>query len=404
MPNLQPTYLLPNNRMLLWLLVAVQFLHIVDLMMIMPLGPFISNDMAISAARFSQLVAGYSLTAGVAGLLCGFFLHANARHKFMLWLFALFALLTLATAFAANFWQLMACRVLTGFVGGLLGSVVLTIVAENSAFANRGRVIGQIMTAFSLATILGVPFALWLATLSSWRAPFIAFALMCVPVWLLMFKAMPAMPAVMQTQSAWQGMLETLRIPKHGLALLFTCTLACSSFMVIPFITIYNIYNLHVDSKLLPLIYIAGGLATLFSSPIIGKLSDRYSKANVLAVLVVLASIIIYSFTHITAAPFAIILFITTAFFVFVSGRNIPANALVSQVAPVHLRGHFMSIFNAVQSFSMSGAALLGGMLMTSAPNGALIGYNHVGLLAVAFAGVTLLLLPLLNRLVKTTA
>jgi predicted MFS family arabinose efflux permease len=54
---------------ILFALAALQFIGLVDFMIVMPLGPQLLDDLAIDARRFSWVVSAYTLTAGLAGFL-----------------------------------------------------------------------------------------------------------------------------------------------------------------------------------------------------------------------------------------------------------------------------------------------------------------------------------------------
>lgn len=56
------------ERGLLLLLAAVQFIHITDFMILMPLGPQLMRELDLGPGRFSALVSSYTLAAGLAGL------------------------------------------------------------------------------------------------------------------------------------------------------------------------------------------------------------------------------------------------------------------------------------------------------------------------------------------------
>ena len=58
-----------NERLLLWSLASINFTHIVDFMVMMPLGPQLTHLFGITDAAFGLLVSAYSLAAGVSGLL-----------------------------------------------------------------------------------------------------------------------------------------------------------------------------------------------------------------------------------------------------------------------------------------------------------------------------------------------
>ncbi len=53
---------------LLLLLACVQFTHIMDFMVMMPLGPQLMRELNISAAAFGNIISAFGITAGIAGL------------------------------------------------------------------------------------------------------------------------------------------------------------------------------------------------------------------------------------------------------------------------------------------------------------------------------------------------
>ncbi|MEY4428900.1 MAG: hypothetical protein RLZZ182_1589, partial [Pseudomonadota bacterium] len=114
---------------MLWCLAAVQFTHIVDFMVMMPLGPQLTRLFQLSDAQFGLLVSAYSLAAGASGLTASLFIDRIERRRSLVFLYAGFALATLACGLAPTYLTLMVARVLAGVFGGVLGALVQTIVA-----------------------------------------------------------------------------------------------------------------------------------------------------------------------------------------------------------------------------------------------------------------------------------
>jgi len=70
-----------SERSLLFLLAAVQFTHIVDFMIMMPLGPQLMRELTIGPQYFSALVAAYTISSGAVGLLAAPFIDRFDRRK-----------------------------------------------------------------------------------------------------------------------------------------------------------------------------------------------------------------------------------------------------------------------------------------------------------------------------------
>lgn len=57
-----------RERWLLLTIAGIQFTHILDFMIMMPLGPQFTRLFGISDAQFGLLVSAYTLSAGASGL------------------------------------------------------------------------------------------------------------------------------------------------------------------------------------------------------------------------------------------------------------------------------------------------------------------------------------------------
>src|SRR5688572_9294610 len=144
-----------KERIILWILASLNFTHILDFMIMMPLGNFLMPHFKISAQYFSLIVAGYPVTACVAGLIAAFYVDRYDRKKVLLFAYSGFLIGTLCCGLAPDPFTLMAARIFTGLFGGLIGAQVLSIVADTFAYEKRGRAMGTIFMAFSVASVVG---------------------------------------------------------------------------------------------------------------------------------------------------------------------------------------------------------------------------------------------------------
>lgn len=107
----------PRRELFLLLsLAGIQFTHIVDFMIMMPLGPQLTELFDISFAEFGLLVSAYTISAGIAGLFATTFVDRFDRKHLLLTLYILFALTTIACGIAPSFFWLMAARIAAGFL------------------------------------------------------------------------------------------------------------------------------------------------------------------------------------------------------------------------------------------------------------------------------------------------
>lgn len=381
-----PTLTPQRERYLLLTLAGMQFSHILDFMIMMPLGPILMREFAITTHEFGFLVASYSFSAALAGLLAATFVDRFERKRLLLTIFALFGLATLACGFAPSYATLLVARGLAGAFGGVMGAMVQTLVGDLIPFERRATASGVISAAFSLSTVAGVPLSLWLANQFQWRAPFIFIAATTVLFLLVGLRHLPDVRHHLSQEKRvhpFSAMFEVLRDANHLRALLFTMLILFSGFTVIPYITVYAVANIGISQQDIFYIYLFGGAATLLTSRRVGRWADKRGKMQVYRIIAVAATLPLFAVTHIQSAPLWLWVFCTTAFFVLVSGRMIPAMAIITSAAQPKLRGTFMSLNAAVQQLASGLAATLAGFITTQSASGQIIGYDRVGYVAI---------------------
>ena len=140
-----------KERTVLLALVGVQFTHILDFMIMMPLGPQLMRVFEITPAQFTHLVAAYAFAAAIAGFAGGFVLDRYDRKRALLIAYAGFGLATLACGLAPTHHLLLVARLAAGAFGGVAGSLVSAMVADIIPPERRGRAMSFVMSAFPVA-------------------------------------------------------------------------------------------------------------------------------------------------------------------------------------------------------------------------------------------------------------
>lgn len=392
-PQPTGTSALPRHEWwLLLTLAGIQFTHILDFMIMMPLGPQFTQIFGISDAQFGLLVSAYTLSAGASGLLASTYIDRFDRKRLLLVLYSLFGLATLACGLAPTYGSLMLARVLAGMFGGVLSALSQTIVADVVPFERRGRAMGIVMTAFSVSTVAGVPLGLIVAQRWGWHMPFVGIAVMCALLMVFAARTLPAMGehvAAGRQRTVLGGIMQVLRDANHRWTFVFSSLLMFTGFTVIPYITIYMQTNAGVRADQVPLIYLCGGLVTLFSARWFGRMTDQYGKVVVFRYLAAAAASTLLAITLVHGVPLWAVLAVTTMMFVFVSGRMIPGMAIISSAANPQLRGTFMTINASVQSASMGLGSLMGGVLISRDAQGLVQNYWIAALVGCVACGLS---------------
>ena len=376
-----------SERAMLLTLAGIQFTNVLDFMIMMPLGPILMRELGISTHQFGLLVASYSFSAALSGLLASVFVDRFERKRLLLGIFVLFGLATLACGLAPGYTTLMMARGLAGVFGGVLGALVQTMVGDTIPFARRAKAGSIVSSAFSLSTVAGVPLSLWLANHFQWRAPFFFIVALCVVFIVIALRVLPELRHHISSEKRLHPFVELFAVLKdvnHLRALFFSSLLIFSGFTVTPYITVYAVNNMAISQHDIPLIYFAGGLTTFITARLIGHWADAKGKVEVYRLIAIASLVPLIAVTQLHSASLAVWMIFTTLFFVLISGRFIPGMAIITSAAQPKLRGTFMSLSSTVQSLGMGLAATLGGFIVTQQSNGKIAGYQNVGYVAIA--------------------
>jgi DHA1 family inner membrane transport protein len=174
--------------------------------------------------------------------------------------------------------------------------------------------------------------------------------------------------------------------PDHQKAFLFMAVLTCASFMVFPFVPAYMNFNIGFSETQLAWIYVCGGSATFFSMTLIGRWADRSGKLRVFTLISISTAVPILLVTNLPRVPLPVAVAVTTLMFVCMSGRMVPAMAMMTAVVEARYRGGFMSINSAVQQLAMGVASLGSGLILGQNSSKEITRFPINGLLAVACA------------------
>ena len=259
-----------QERFFLFSLAGIQFTHILDFMIMMPLGPQFITALSINTHQFGLLLSSYTFAAAIAGVFATYYIDRFERRQLLLRLYICFIIATIACGFASNYHMLFIARACAGAFGGILGSLVQTIVADSIPFERRGKALGTVMAAFSVSTVAGVPLSLFLANHISflgWRAPFMFIGLISILILVIGYRYIPKISGHLhhvQEGSRFKQIYDILIAHKHARAFVFMGLIMITGFSVIPYIALYLTSNVGVANSYISLIYLCGDILVFF--------------------------------------------------------------------------------------------------------------------------------------------
>lgn len=383
-----------SERGLLLLVAAVQFINVLDFMMVMPMGPDFAQALGIPVSQLGVIGGSYTAAAAVSGALGAFFLDRFDRRPALLVALVGLVASTAAGAAAQGLGTLVAARVAAGLFGGPAASLSQAIVADAIPPARRGQAMGVVMSSFSVASVLGVPLGLELSRRAGWHAPFLFVAGLGLVVTVVAAVLLPSMRGHLEGPPG-KLPLRMLGERLPALALLATGLVTCGVFMLVPNLSAYLQFNLHFPRERLGGLYLIGGTVGFFTMRMVGTLVDRRGALFVATIGTALHVLVLWvgMIQPIEALP---VLLIFVMFMLSGSFRMLPMSTLSSRVPPPAERAGFMSLQSVVQHLASATGAVLSSQVLIAEPSGRL---QRFPLIASVSASLALMLPLVLWRL-----
>lgn len=404
---MQPAQALPPEkfssyqRFTIALLALLQFLVMLDFMIIAPLGHILTKDLNIGTSRFGIVVSVYIFSAAAASFFSSGFLDRYDRKKILLFFFSGFIIGTVLCALSNSFLSLLVARIVTGIFGGVIGSIIMTIVTDLFSPTQRGRAMSTIQTSFAVAQILGIPLGLFIATHLNWNYTFyliVLLSLLILFVITLRLKPIDGHLVSRSDKNPFLHLWHTLKNKKHLVGFSATVILGMSM-MLQPFISLFLVNNIHLRDTEVPLVFMATGIAFIFIMPLVGKLSDKFDRFKFFTFGSLATIIITLVYTHLSAASFWMALSLNVIMSVFIISRMGPFQALNSMLPEPAYRGAYMSLSSAFQQMAGGlGIAIAGAIVFQESPASPLQNFDVLGYLVTALSLISIFLVSILKR------
>lgn len=379
--------MLRRERLIVAVLAAIQVVHVLDFVILMPLGPMLMRTFNVSPSEFGLLVSSYTFAAGISNFFASIIADRFERKRMLQFCCGGFIVGTTLCALAPNFTMLLWARIFAGAFGGVLNAVIFALIPDLIPPERRGRANGAVMSAFSISSVVGVPVGLALAEWYDWHAAFIFIVIFGALFTLIASLVIPNINNKSEARSIRQTLHEFATIatrPMHIRGYLVTAFLAFGVFMIVPFIAPSMVRNVGLRESQIKYIYLFGGAATVISSRWIGKLCDQHGSFRMFTWTAFLSLIPMLALTNLGVTPLALTLVVTSLFMMSGSGRFIPAMTLLSLVVDPRKRGTFMGLENAFRQLAAGLSSLIAGYMIYEGPNGELLNFGLVGAIGTA--------------------
>lgn len=321
-------------------------------MIIAPILPRISEQLAVSESLLGTLVTAYAVMVGVCALVTGPISDKIGRRKILLIGTGMMTLALLLHGFVTNYTSFLIVRGLAGAAGGILSGASVAYVGDYFPYHRRGWANGWVMSGIAMGQIMGIPVGTILAEYMGFKAPFLAFAGLTLMAFLMIVFTVPQ-PNV-KLQSTRITVLGSLR--RYLLMLRKPEILATAGSYLLMFlsISVYIIYlpswleaTFQVSGSEIALLFLVGGIANVISGPQAGRLSDLWGRKNmIMASCIGMALLMFFTVPLVQSFWVAYPLFFITM--VLLAMRIGPFQALITELVTARKRGMLMSLLVAI--------------------------------------------------------
>jgi predicted MFS family arabinose efflux permease len=378
----QESRLTSEERKLVWTVAAVQFVNILDFMMVMPLGPDFSKELHFPTSMVGVVGGTYTAAAAASGLVCSLFLDRFERRRALMTLMCGLALATVLGGAAWDLTSLLGARVLAGVFGGPATSLALAIVSDVVPPLRRGKAMGVVLAAFSVASVLGVPAGLELGQRFGFRVPFFAVGALGLFVMIGASRMLPELRGHLSRSVAAPGTTWTRTAL---VSLSTTAVIMLGAFSVVPSITTFLQFNIGYPREHLGMLYLVGGALTFIAVRLVGTLVDRVGAFALVSLGTALhAFALLFGFVWPSTGLPVLLVFAT--FMISGSVRMVPLQTLSSRIPRPNERARFMSAQSAVQHIASAAGAFISSAFLHAEPSGRLVGMEVVASFALALA------------------
>jgi predicted MFS family arabinose efflux permease len=156
-----------------------------NIVMMIPLLPFIERDIGLSPFEAGMVLAAFPIVALVSNLALGPFIDRYGRKRFIVTGAAACTAILLLTASAQSASAIALGRAVTGLFMPMIGASVFAAIADYVPARDRSRAAGYITSAAPVAFLFSISMGILFGGLLNWQLSLIALAIICLALAML---------------------------------------------------------------------------------------------------------------------------------------------------------------------------------------------------------------------------
>lgn len=263
------------------------FLMGIDLFVVSPLLPFISEAYNVSSAMTGWMVTVFAVTYAFFAPFFGWLSDKNGRRPLITFGLLLFVISNILTAFAPSFFWLIVSRILAGLSVASITPLIYAIIVDTAPPNRTGTWLSIVVVGHLTALWAGAPFGMLLEHFLGWRSVFVIMAVIGAILAVVNFNTWKYVPKIYLTRNLLEGNL--LRI---------LGSVSVTTFWAISMYALYvylgaSLYSENrFSSTEIALAITFYGIGAVLGSLISGQLTDRFGERNISKVTLMFLTLI----------------------------------------------------------------------------------------------------------------
>ncbi|UFJ42563.1 MFS transporter [Brevibacillus humidisoli] len=381
---------------MLRIFILCAFLVGLDSLIVGPLVPVISDDLAFQPELGGLLVTAYGLLFGLAAPLFGPISDRWGRKQMILLGMFVFSIGTALTAVATDLTTSLIYRGIAGLGGAMCMPSIYALIGDTFSNEKRGKAMGLITGAIIGSQVLGIPAGTFMAKVGSWQISFWAIAALGLLAFLIVLVGIAKTPARRQIPvgpvKAYMLQFKTaFTIPSVLFALLCTFLWTAGLQGMFAYVGVYYEENFGLEVNEIGIVAMFAAAVSVIGSVIGGRMSDKVGRKTMIGIASVMSAIGVLVFSTMTQSFWGA--FISQLFWAgFVGIGQATLTALISELNP-SVRGTIMSLNSSALYLGMMASTAVAAAMLQSG-----LSYLAVGIMCAISA---ILVMPLTMYLVK---
>ncbi|MGD8192830.1 MFS transporter [Brevibacillus ginsengisoli] len=235
--------------------------------------PMIMEKYNVTAPFAGMLVSSFALIIALFGPWMTLLLSRFNRKTVLTGSLIIFAVSNLISAFAPNFYVLLALRILPAFFHPVYFSIAFVLAAGLSAKDEAAKASAKVFLGVSMGMVLGIPLTSYIANQFSLAASFLFSALVNVIACVGIGVMVPSISG--KEASSFGRQLGILRKPALWLNIGATCFILAAMFSVYSYFAEYLGQRLSMSAELISLMLVVFGISGVIGNWYMGKLLGR---------------------------------------------------------------------------------------------------------------------------------